>query len=633
MSELFPELKKVVLGADGQLDDDSGWSAATRQLFAELAGDRAISQEVEESESVYHEYRARLSGPGLAAGLDATRRFEQALGLVGMLRSLKRTESGQIDFVAELPDSALAAGNLVPLGVRAWRTGKSFGVSYRDDLHPQLAKALLRFLARYDGVPFERILAQVVPDAGDEHMLAADYPESVFYAFATSSGWRRFFEGTELYRGACSGHKGRVAIVDHTDLECVFNQVTFEENLPSFFNVPLVEQDQDDAPLDAPAFSHSEESLHLLTDIQDRDVITGADTLLDRALQSLADHPNPPDLVIVQSGCLPEVTGDDLEASVARTRGKLRLPVVVVGNPHDIVGKSLGELVEQQTISPQRELDDDSVVFVGLPSFHGRRMLGELLERAGIRVAGVVLPELEHDMVERLARVPLFVLHPWAKYEVTGERLAARYRPARAIRPGVPFGVRATQRWLLAIADALGRRDAMRDVIEQEWSELASRWSAMRQRARGYRLGFVVDQPSWRTALDARRSFGVPMLEMLSEMGFGVDVLAFAGTSPIREQRFDDVRVRGYRDCDELAALLATDEVVAWYSEIHYDRRLTRSRKNPFSLRQFRIGMRGAVESLEELLHLAELPFYRRYGELLGTAFPELADRHAGAER
>jgi hypothetical protein len=247
-------------------------------------------------------------------------------------------------------------------------------------------------------------------------------------------------------------------------------------------------------------------------------------------------------------------------------------------------------------------------------------------------VAGAILPDFDPQVVARLPRVSLFVLYPWERYEVSAARLAARYAPARALMSGAPFGVRGTRRWMLAIAEALGRQAEMAAVLEQAWTELAPRWAAAHERARRHRLGFVVEQPSWQLALAARRLFGVPLVEMLSEMGFGVEVLAFAGTVPVQDQRFDGVHVRSYGDCRELADLLAADEVSAWYSDLHYDRRLTRSGKNSFSLRQVRAGLAGAVDSLVDLLDAVELPFYRRYGRYFGPAFPELADQ-PGATR
>lgn len=631
MSALFPELGP--LDPDTKADPAPKPAQAPSQARVGLHGVAKPAlvddgQADQADQAVHTEAEVRIARPGLAAGAEALARFEQAFGLPGLIRSLKKTEGDEIEVVVELADGKLAAGSLVPPGARAWKQGKTFGIIYRGPTLPGLlAKALLRFMARYDGVPFDKILAQIVPDAGDEHMLHNDYAESVFYAFAPSSGWRRFFEGTELYRGACGAQTGKIAVIDHTDIECIFNVAPLDNRLPSFFNVPNVEAG---GSLSAtpPGFEVNGKEHQMFTDIQDRDVIKGADKLLDQALETLADHPDKPDMVFIQAGCLPDVTGDDLEASVARTSDRLRLPVVVVGIQNDPISTAMSKLMEGSDIAQDRPLDPGSIALLGVPDFVGRHSLGELLERAGIRVLTSVLPNLDRHGLDLLARAEVLVGYPWDRHRETSRRLAERMAPARAILPGAPFGVDGTCVWLRAIGEAVGRSEAVEKALDAELREVAPQWRALRARAQRYRVGFIIEQSNWRAVLNPNRSLGVPMLAMLREMGFGIDVLVYAGTGAAeRDEVQAGVRVRSFRSCAELDARLGETEVVAWYSEMLYDRRLTRNGKNPFSLRQFRMGLRGALESLRELVRLAELPFYRRYSRYLGRAFTELEEQ------
>ncbi|MCA9696587.1 MAG: hypothetical protein KC431_03595, partial [Myxococcales bacterium] len=535
-----------------------------------------------------------------------------------------------LEFVAEVDErGTLGCGIVAPLGEKAWREGASFSLSYLGEMHPVIARALTRFMARYDGAPLQLILDQVVPDPGDEHMIANDYDESVFYAYAPASGWRRFFEGTELYRGTCGGSRGKVAVIDHTDIECLFNQVSHDARLPSFFNTPDTEElvFEDGRVRKLQSHEHSDDVRLLFTDIGDIDVIKGADKLVDEALELLATLPDKPDSVIVQSGCLPDVTGDDLEASAARTRDKLRLPVFAVGQHNDPTGKALGALFaegEHSTpIALDRPLDETGMVVLGMPAFVGSAELTGILGEAGIRVLAGVLPQVMDDACEQLLRASLLVEYPWDRYRETARRLGERLAPARVLRPPAPFGLDSSRRWLLAIGAAMGRRAEVEAALDSRLEHIAGRWRALQARARQLRVGFVVEHGHWRSALSARRSLGLPMLEVVSEMGFGVDILAYAGGRGQlpAEQRFDDIRVRWYRSVDELDALLADEQVAAWYSELHYDRRISRNGKNTFSMREFAMGPGGALSNLESMLRVAELPFYRSYARYLGPSF------------
>lgn len=617
MSELFPELDAYEQ-PEAEPDEERRWSANTRALFETLGG--ALPDADDHDAKVYEQHEARLSRPGLAAGAESLARFERALGLVGKLRSLKRTEGDAIEFVAELDeDGTLGCGLLTPPGERAWEQGKTFGIGYRgEQLHPQIAQALQRFMARYDGAPFELILGQIVPDPGDEHMIASDYPESVFYAFASSSAWRRFFEGTELYRGTSGNHRGNIAIIDHADIECLFSQPAHDERLPNFFNIPATELDAAD--------DLQGDSLMLFTDIGDVDVIKGADVLVDEALQRIAELRDKPSSVVIQAGCLPEVTGDDIHASSARTHDRLRLPVIAVGQHNDVVGATLDDLLAQREVNLERALESHAVMLLGTPQFGGLAELQAVLARAGIEVLGSILPRLHERDVDGLLRASVLVAYPWDRYEVTIRRLAARMLPARTIWPRSPFGFDGTRRWLLSVGAAVGRRDEVAAAIEEHSAPLRERWQLLQRRARARRVGFVIDHGNWRSALSVRRCLGVPMLELLCEMGFGVEILAYAGASPAdlpAEQRFDDIRIRGYQSVAELDDLLADEGVAAWYSEMHYDRRLTRNGKNSFSMRQFSMGFGGALDGLEALLRVCNMSFYRSYGRYLGPAFLE----------
>lgn len=638
MSELFPEIDAYErLDAEPGSEAHPAYSASTLALFDQLGGQAPESDasqseppgETRDDARVYHERGARLFRPGLAAGAAAVARFEQAFGLVGKIRSLKRTEGDAIEFVAEVDEQGtLAAGVLTPPEQRAWKHGKSFNASYSGgELHPLIAKALMRFMARYDGAPFELILAQIVPDPGDEHMVANDYPESVFYAYASASAWRRFFEGTELYRGTCGGHTGNVAIIDHTDIECLFNQAPADERLPNFFNTPAVENDELQGGVRVPVVR----PIQLFTDIGDVDVIKGADILVDEALNFIATLPNKPDSVVIQAGCLPEVTGDDIDAAAARTKDRLRLPVVAIGQHNDVAGMSFGELLERENFTLDRRLDSRGVVLLGMPAFLGRTELLELLKRAEVNVLAVVLPDVPDHAIEAIGRASVLVEYPWDRYIETIRRLGERLAPVRSLRPRPPYGFENTRRWLLSIGAAVDRKDAVEAEIAVMMAKLAPRWELLRGRARQLRVGFVIEHGNWREALSTQRSLGVPMLELLSEMGFGIEILAYAGErGRVPEpERFDDIHVRWYRSVDELDEQLADPRVAAWYSEMYFDRRLTRNGKNSFSMRQFSMGFHGALDTLEGMLRAGNMSFYRSYGRYLGPAFLERAEQRS----
>jgi len=72
-----------------------------------------------------------------------------------------------------------------------------------------------------------------------------------------------------------------------------------------------------------------------------------------------------------------------------------------------------------------------------------------------------------------------------------------------------------------------------------------------------------------------------------------------------------------YRNPKGLNDLLENGPFSAVYSDIFFDYRLTCAGKAQFSMRTFEAGIEGALRSLERLLDICRLPFYKKYGKYL----------------
>ncbi|MCA9720114.1 MAG: hypothetical protein H6713_40460 [Myxococcales bacterium] len=259
---------------------------------------------------------------------------------------------------------------------------------------------------------------------------------------------------------------------------------------------------------------------------------------------------------------------------------------------------------------------------LGFPELPGRDELLATLAACGIELGCEMFPDLDPARLRDFARAELLVVYPWDRYEEPIERLLAAFSDIPAVRPPAPFGVRCSAAWLTEVASALGRRGALEATWREDQVDWGPTWEALRARAGGYRLGFVCDDSDWRATLRASRRMGVPLLELVMELGFaGVDVFAFAGVRRPAPPRDPRVALHTFTTRDELVEGLRRSRAVSFYSELYYDRRLSRLGKNSFSLRDVACGPRGAVRTLERLLTRAQLPFYRRYASLLGEPF------------
>jgi hypothetical protein len=326
-------------------------------------------------------------------------------------------------------------------------------------------------------------------------------------------------------------------------------------------------------------------------------------------------------MVIIESTCVPIVTGDDLEASADRARRKHRLPVVALGNHNNPQAAYLERLLgEQAALAVPRR--PGTINLVGMPRAAGHGATIKLLEACGIEVNCAVLPELAHDDIRRFGAADLVVLYPWDRQIDAARPLLGRFN-LPVITPPAPFGRAGTRAWIMAIARALGHEERAAQAWEAQTARSEAAWRGLTATARQYRLGFVISDDRWREALDGRHRLGVPLLDLVEEMGFGVDILLYSGKpagafAPDHEGRR---RFATYRSREQLEALLRASDAVAFYSEIYFDHRLTRTGKNAFSIEEFQLGVDGAMTTLRRLLAICRLPYFRTYARYLGHPF------------
>src|SRR5262249_22825541 len=152
--------------------------------------------------------------------------------------------------------------------------------------------------------------------------------------------------------------------------------------------------------------------------------------------------------------------------------------------------------------------------------------------------------------------------------------------------PPPPFSLDSTREFCFAVAAACGAGEEMADCWTSRYADLETQWQALAARAAHYRVALVSDHPNWPARLWAR--LGVPLLETLRQMQFGIEVLVYSASGTAVAQGSDpEVRVRPFTTPAELTSLLRESEAALVYSEIRYDRRVTRTGHASVSLEDF----------------------------------------------
>lgn len=452
--------------------------------------------------------------------------------------------------------------------------------------------------------------------------------DTVTRAWNGTNQWHRFLCSKEIDRQVQRSidlvHDG--IYVEHGDIECRFAAPTYREGVPSFVNFPWRkeiarhEKRKEESEEDQVAVNFG-----YLTNLDDADVVLGGSDKLRNMLDEVHKlFPTKP--IHFNCTCPPIVIADEVNATIQNFREKHEAPVVFTtqdpGSPlHnfcDLLRKSCGEITEVQS--------GTGINLVGFGSNPGTRELTKLLEGAGIRVNVSVLPHSTRELLEAYSGADTQIFYPNGQWFGL-YKLAFSDLPLASLYTDGPYGMAGTHAWLESVGQSQEKRDAVNAAFDEAFSPLKSRWETLRAQAHQHRLGIVLNKDEFIRLENPSRNLGVPLLSVLHEMGFGIDLLCFdpggeftADCEALLEtlpEGGGQHRALPFAKHEELQKLLGDPQLTAIFSEYFYDWRLTSMGIGQFHLAFFETGLTGAVDSLERVLNVCSNGFYRRYGRYL----------------
>jgi hypothetical protein len=675
LSRLFPELDGAARPSAAVTPKlRAGRAPARNAMPVEVARGPAQAPQPPPPQAQPSEHRPQSAGakdptaPCILGGVQSMQRFDTLFGLPGALTSdggchvvsVRALQEGHLELEVLGGGVPRTTITVTPRdqGERVAST-EHFTLGYlgRQASEP-LQRMLVRAAQRMARVTMMQLLKVILSDparrvehvraagtsgeGGDTHAGAdpADMLRSLVQVYGSGEAWCNFFADKEQQRNFCHNVSGSIVMIGHEDLECHYATPPTNDGSMSFFNYPKI-HDRYTPGLDGEgaggAVSSSVERRdsrdpgYLISDLHDLDIIKGGAKKLDRALDTILEYDKKPEMVVVRATCVPIVIGDDMEGSVERFKKKSGLPVIYLDNIADQHATPFRDVFRNVKNEPDFKAPRKIPRSINLLGFPRETEIGPLvavLRQLGITVNCRILPEVDVNVMRGYTRAELAVLFDSALHDQSYREIVGDIEMP-SIRPTAPYGVRHTRQWLWEIASTLGIPEG---PFEQAWADYVRpfepRWDALKKRAAGYRLGFVVDRERLQLLAEPSRWMGIPVLDLVREMGFGVDLLARAGAVSDESARAlvgdlaaEGDRVLGFATPEDLGRKLRESDAQAFYSDVFFDRRLTRSGKGQFSTKVFQLGLAGALSAIEQLTSACRMPFYRKYSSYLGEAF------------
>ncbi len=429
--------------------------------------------------------------------------------------------------------------------------------------------------------------------------------------------WARFFcpEDIERHRRTSFVPDNPTTDIMHGDLECRYTFPWFDGKTVPFWNFPWTIANLQTNPA---AYKL------LFTDLNETEVTEGQKSLkkVEDSFRLAAKESKADEIIMLNSACVPDLTGEDPTPFLPK-HGEHIKAIYRASDGRDVAYSTTEEMIKKSSEGVARFSPRPKTVnLIGYPGGQARKDVIRLLNQAGISVAACVVPSVGFEALREAWQASANILIGHRLFEGEAKDFISQFS-IPFITPPAPYGVKAGRLWLETVCDSVGvDRQIARDVWKKNWEPLRERWENLTGQARGHRLAFVLSPKQIPQMTDSRWTFAIPLFEVLKEMGFDFNFLIFAKSSSGKKLHSPADRFKAsadfFQDEKELGRLLKDGAFDAVYSDYFFDRRISRAGKAQFSLSAFEAGPWGALRTLERLLGICRLPFYREHGRYLG---------------
>jgi hypothetical protein len=463
--------------------------------------------------------------------------------------------------------------------------------------------------------------------------------------WAGADAYAEFFAVGEIQRGQLDSVdlSGSFRFVQHSDNECLLVSPHGVAPLITSVEYPWDNRTRSfDLPTDGSRVEPAVDGM-VSTELTEQDVIMGNPKRVRDVLDYVVATGKDQDRITFFSNtCVPMVTGEDVESVVRQYAHKSESPLVYLTVTPISMFNVFKDLLETRRLAVEAEAPPPrphTINLVGFADDSTSAGLHELLAAADIEINTHLIPNFSADRIRALPKAPVSVMYPNQVWNNHYQHLTERTR-VRCITPEAPYGWAGTRQWLLAVGDAVGRREQAEAAWDQVSARYEDAWGRARAKAEGHRVALVVRAAETNLLTDPSHTWGVPLLRVLEEAGFGIDVFVKAGDRDRARTAAEAVQgvfshperhvLQAFNNFDLMRKRLRDSQAEAALSFHFFDWRISEAGKNRFSLQVFEMGPAGAIRTVERIAGICRTPFYRRYRTWLArTPDGMLAHRQA----
>lgn len=220
------------------------------------------------------------------------------------------------------------------------------------------------------------------------------------------------------------------------------------------------------------------------------DVVYGGEGKLFEAIKE-ADERYNPELIVVLSCCCSGITGDDVETIAATAGEQVRADVIAIRSEgfggdfrsgYEDAFKVIMDLME-----PRREVRKGTINIIGAregPTYTEWTMdlneLERLVAAIGVKISGILCGGCTVDQIRQAASVELNASWCYDWGQKLGDLMEERFGVPYA-RTGQPYGLKATEEWIMGVAVPMGLEDRAGELIREETAAVTGELDTLRR--------------------------------------------------------------------------------------------------------------------------------------------------------
>lgn len=447
--------------------------------------------------------------------------------------------------------------------------------------------------------------------------------------------------------------------IHHSERECQWISPNNKATWYHFFNFPKWYYEDDNGKKGKDAFDKyyylSEEekeqyiwelwkrsgSLSISTDLDENDVVMwwGNDKL-NQAIDIAIKYAQENDIKLVSFNCccVPRVVWDDVHSTLLHAREKMDIPFLFKWQFEKTPYEQKVFLLEKYLEKIDETKIDKKAKSISIFWFQEnvyQKDLVNVLEQNGIRVNASFIPSIDVRLLENMCKSELFVFSP-----NTLQKEAFEY-PFQLIwvpfiTPVYPAWVKNSLTWLdeitqkFQISLQLGEStqkniDSFHDLVKKVESKKFSAWIVF------------LWIPELKRFFNPDYTNNIDIVRFLEEMWFKIHFFVFDNFKPYELNRDDTFResdgnhdmieslvrsklpnpdvytLQYFWEKEELTQKIQESDVNILYSDLYFDKRIIDLWLAQFNQRNFYVGFAGALKTIQELVALCELPFYKHF--------------------